>query len=87
MVRKRATTDLLGELPAGQLPDLKSAEHVNECLSKIVVLLVQGRISPRRAGVLTFRCSQLLRSVSAMQRQGTEPEIIIDMDRPAREPS
>ena len=83
--------DLFGELSAGQLPDLKSAEHVNECLSKIVVLLAQGRISPRRAGVLTFSCSHLLRTVSAMQREGQEPQIIIDMERPEyppeREPS
>src|SRR5215472_16525697 len=79
--------DLFGELPVGQLPDLKGAEQVNECLSKTVVLLAQGRISPRRAAVLTFSCSQLLRSVSAMQRLGAEPEIILNMRPPERDPA
>src|SRR5262249_29670961 len=79
--------DLLGELPAGQLRDLKSPEHVNECLSKILVLLAHGHISPRPAGVLTFSCSQLLRSVSAMQREeDNEPRFIVDMRLPERDP-
>ena len=75
--------ELFGELPVGTPPDLTNAKQVNDCLSKAVVLLARGRISPRRAAVLTFSCSQLLRSVAAMQREEDNlPQVIVDMRRP-----
>jgi hypothetical protein len=81
------SAELFGDLSAGQLPDLKSAEQVNQCLSKTVVLLAQGRVSPRRAAVLTFTCSQLLRSGTAMHREEDNlPSIILNMQQPELHP-
>jgi hypothetical protein len=81
------SAELFGDLSAGQLPDLKSAEQVNQCLSKTVVLLAQGRVSPRRAAVLTFTCSQLLRSGTAMHwEEDNLPSIILNMQQPELHP-
>lgn len=48
-------------------------------LSRIVLFLAQGRISPRRAAVMTFEGSLLVRCVTAMDRA---PNFIFDLPRP-----
>src|SRR6266850_8274774 len=44
----------------GQLDDLQSAEQINQFLAKLLILVVQNRISARRAAVLTYITNQLL---------------------------
>jgi len=76
--------ELFPNLPEDELPDLSQAGHLNELLCRIVVLLAEGRISPRRAAVMTFAGSLLLRSVVVMDRQDSEnqmPRIIFDRPR------
>jgi hypothetical protein len=77
------STELFPDLPEDKLPDLTTADHINELLSRIVVLLAQGRISARRAAVMTFGGSLLLRSVVVMDRASSEelPRITFDLPR------
>jgi len=49
---------LLGEKPTG----LHTVEEINDLLYNVIRLLAQNHISPRRATVLTYACSLLLRS-------------------------
>jgi hypothetical protein len=71
-LQQRDLANLLDELfpglPGNELPDLTQASQLNLLLSRIVVLLAEGRISPRRAAVMTFASSLLLRSVVVMDR-------------------
>jgi hypothetical protein len=53
----------------GQLDDLQSAEQINQVLAKLLVLVVQNRISARRAAVLTYITNQLLYSLVAIKRE------------------
>ena len=54
---------------AVQLDDLQSADQINQFLAKLLILVVQNRISPRRAAVLTYITNQLLHSLVAIKRQ------------------
>ena len=45
----------------------QTVEGINFALGDLFVLLAQGRISPRRAAVLTFTASQLLRTLVLMR--------------------
>ena len=69
------------------LDDLSSPEQINTFLSRLLLLLAQDKISARRAAVLTYIASQLLRSVHTMiaeeKRGGT---IILDMQHPESAP-
>lgn len=56
------------DLTAG-LTEFTSAEPVNEFLSRLLLLLGQNRISPRRAAVLAYIANQLLRTIAAMDRE------------------
>ena len=80
-LEQRDMADLLGGQPA----EFKTPEQINDLLSKVVLLLAQSRISPRRAAVITYACSLLLRSVVVMDRQSSEddPRIIFDLPRPS----
>jgi hypothetical protein len=71
----------------GQLDDLKSAEQINEFLGKLLILVVQNRISGRRAAVLTYITNQLLHSLVAITRQlDSDPvKLIFDAPRPERD--
>src|SRR6266481_10139658 len=53
----------------GQLDDLQSAEQINQFLAKLLILVVQNRISARRAAVLTYITNQLLHSLVAIKRE------------------
>jgi hypothetical protein len=67
-------TDISGEVfldvPVEVLPDLTVAKNINEMVCRVVVLLAEGRISARRASILIFGASQLLRSIAVMDSQG-----------------
>jgi hypothetical protein len=70
-----------------QLDDLQSAEEINQFLAKLLILVVQNRISVRRAAVLAYITNQLLRTVSIMNKENAEnPQIIVDMPGPERDP-
>jgi hypothetical protein len=70
-----------------QLDDLQSAEEINRFLAKLLILVVQNRISVRRAAVLAYITNQLLRTVSIMNKANTEnPQIIVDMPGPEPDP-
>jgi hypothetical protein len=49
--------DLFGEAPLTKLPALHTPEEISDFLTRVIVLLAQGRITPRRATVLTYASS------------------------------
>jgi hypothetical protein len=74
------TTDLSKQLLVVNQGGYCSTESINAILSNVVELLAKGRISPRRASVITFALSLMLRSVIVVDRQiaNTPPQIIFD---------
>jgi hypothetical protein len=69
-----------------QIDDLQSTEQINQFLAKLLILVVQNRISVRRAAVLAYITNQLLRTVSIMNKENAEnPQIICDMPCPERD--
>jgi hypothetical protein len=84
-VKQPVDVDLSGDF-AAQLVELKSAEQINDFLGKLLILVVQNRISVRRAAVLAYITNQLLRTVSIMNKESNDPpQIIFDMPGPDRE--
>ncbi|MGB2644916.1 MAG: hypothetical protein WBG02_18025 [Candidatus Acidiferrum sp.] len=83
------TTDLSEQLLVVNEGGYCTAESINSILSNVVDLLAQGRISPRRASVITFALSLLLRSVIVQDRQDANapPQFILDAPRPNRDPA
>jgi hypothetical protein len=75
--------DLFGEVPEDELPELQTPEQISDFLARVVVLLAQGRITPRRATVFTYACSFLLRGAIFIDKN-TVPEVIFDDPRPSR---
>lgn len=82
-----AEDDLAATLTSG-LEKFNSPAAVNDFLSRLLLLLSQDRISPRRAAVLAYITNQILRSVYAMEaeaeknREPTKIEYIIGIPRP-----
>jgi hypothetical protein len=72
---------LFGQLPDDELPNLQTPEDVSNFLARVVVLLAEGRITARRATVLTYAGSLLLRSAVVI-KANEKTEIIWDLDRP-----
>jgi hypothetical protein len=72
----------------GNLGDLTSAAAINDFLRRLLTLLAQDRISTRRAAVLAYITSQLLRTVSVINKQAenedkpTHIEYVINVPRP-----
>ncbi|MGB7282033.1 MAG: hypothetical protein WBE13_07225 [Candidatus Acidiferrum sp.] len=81
------TTDLSKKILVVNDGDYGSVDSINSILSNVVELLAQGRISPRRASVITFALSLMLRSVIVQDRQAANahPQIIFDAPRPIRD--
>jgi hypothetical protein len=50
----------------GPLTEFQSASDVNAFLSRLLLLLAQDRVSPRRGAVMAYTCNLLLRSLRAM---------------------
>jgi hypothetical protein len=71
--------DSSANLTAG-LTEFTSAEPVNEFLSRLLLLLGQNRISPRRAAVLAYIATQILRTIAAMDSED-ERGLSSPMDR------
>jgi hypothetical protein len=72
-------SDSSADLTAG-LTEFTSAEPVNEFLSRLLLLLGQNRISPRRAAVLAYIATQILRTIAAMDSED-ERGLSSPMDR------
>ena len=89
---RREAADL-STILAGGLDQFKSPAAINDFLSRLLLLLSQNRISPRRAAVLAYITNQLLRTVSAMEQEAAtarDPKnrplnIIWNIPRPPRE--
>ena len=64
------------------LDDFTSPSQINDLLSRLLLLLAQDKISTRRAAVLTYIASQLLRTITAIEKEPVE--IIFDAPRPYR---
>ncbi len=76
--------DLYAEIFAADRGVLDTPENINAMLSNIVTLVARGRISTRRAAVITYALSLILRSVVVMDRKAanTPPEITWGSYRP-----
>jgi len=84
-VQQPVDVDLSADF-AAQLAELKSAEQISDFLGKLLVLVVQNRISVRRAAVLAYITNHLLRTVSIMNKESEDnPQIIFDMPGPERD--
>lgn len=82
------STNLCLDLFDSHRGGLDSTQGINTVLTNVVILLAQGRLSPRRASVITFALSLMLRSVVVMDREAAskDPEIIWDAPRPQHDP-
>ena len=79
------SADVSVELFGEGTPSFESFEEINSVLKNLVVLVAQGRISARRAGVITYSLSFILRGLQAIDKKADDdpPEIIIDIDSAA----
>jgi hypothetical protein len=81
--------DLADEVLATKDGAYQTTDDINAILSNVVTLVAQGRISPRRAAVITFALSLMLRSVVVMDRRFANSPAEINLDnapRPIRDP-
>lgn len=81
----------LASLTVG-LSEFKSAVPINIFLARLLLLLAEQRVSPRRAAVLAYITNQLLRTLPALDREANPHpgparplNIIWDMPCPDRE--
>ncbi len=86
-----AVIDLSTDLALG-VEQFTSASQINQLLSKLLVLLAQDRISPRRGAVIAFVSSLLLRTLPAIDREEHPkpdeddiPEVVWDIPDPTPE--
>jgi hypothetical protein len=74
----------------GDVQEFRSAADINHSLGELYKLQARNKITPRRAAVMAYTCSLLLRTLPAValetNSQGEEHQrIIIDMPRPDRD--
>jgi hypothetical protein len=88
------SADLTAALASGRDHSFQSAECINDSLGKLFTLLAADRISPRRAAVLAYIGSLLLRSLPAIEKENApadpknaRPTIIWDIPGFPREPT
>ena len=73
----RHTNDLLSRLQiedlrallAGDTSEFKTADEINDFLSRLLLRLSEGRVPPRRGAVLAYVCNLLLRTLPAIKRE------------------
>jgi len=77
------------------LAELKSPQALNDFLSRLLLLLAQNKISPRRAAVLGYITNQLLRTIHAIDQkaqqakrdeENAEVQVNVDIGRPTWNP-
>ena len=72
------------------LDQFRSVAELHDFLSRLLLLVAQNKISPRRAAVLAYITNQLLRTIHTMESDAAaavkkQPvQIIIDVERPGR---
>ena len=78
--------DLHDDLFAGDQPVLETAGDINGVLCNLVTMVAKGRISSRRAAVISYALSLILRTVVVIDRKiaNTPPQILWDAPRPNR---
>jgi hypothetical protein len=82
--------NLSADLTAG-LSEFTTAEPINQFLSRLLLLLAEDRIPPRRGAVMAYTANLLLRSVTVMHHDAERAEnkrpvnIIWDIPGPAHE--
>jgi hypothetical protein len=73
----------------GNVEEFRSAADINHSLGELYKLQARNKITPRRAAVMAFTCSLLLRTLPAIEREANQhddgPRIIIDMPEPDRD--
>ena len=81
-----------GDLSDDLLPghtEFSSAEDLREFLSRLLILMTKGRVSPRRAAVLAYITNQLLHSHRAVLKEeeldNNSQQILFDLPRPERD--
>jgi hypothetical protein len=79
-----AVADLSVELFGEAVPTFQSAEEINATLCHLVVLLAQGRISSRRAAVITHALSLILRGVLVIDRKASDAPVKLEWSGPWR---
>jgi hypothetical protein len=90
--KHRHAADLSVVLAAGREKTFQSAEGINRSLAELFTLLAKDRVSPRRAAVLAYIGSLLLRTLPAIEKEhapadpkNSRPTIIWDLPRPSHE--
>ena len=88
---QREPADTAASLTA-DLKEFRSAIPINDFLARLLLLLAENKISPRRAAVLAYITNQLLRTLPAIDRElnpkedpNQPPEIVWDMPGPKRD--
>lgn len=78
------STNIALDLLDSQMRALDSTHAINIVLTNVVIMLAQGRISPRRASVITFALRLMLRSVLVQDREAANgpPQITWGSFRP-----
>lgn len=63
-------------------PTFQSAEEINATLTNLVILVARGRLSPRRASVITYALSFILRGLQVTDKKaaGDPTEFVMDID-------
>lgn len=75
------------ELFGPGVPSFGSVEEINSVLTRVVILVAQGRLSSRRAGVIVYALSFVLRGLQVIEKRPYEPpsEFVMDIPDAARD--
>src|SRR5579862_5533886 len=65
LIENESGADAAEELMEG-IAAMNSADHVRVVLSRLIELVAENRITPRRASIITFICGQILRSLASL---------------------
>ena len=91
-IKKQRRSAGLAAVLTGDNDSFHSAEGIHHSLAQFFTLLAEDRISPRRAAVLAYVGSLLLRTLPAMEKEQTPKEtrpgpmkIVWDLPSPPRE--
>ena len=76
------TCDLSTDLFGSAAPGFQSPEEINSALTNLVILVARGRLSPRRASVITYALSFILRGLQVIDKKaaGDPVEFVMDID-------
>jgi len=81
--RADLSPDLFGEV----VPAFRSAEEINATLAHLVVLVAQGRISSRRAAIITYALSLILRGVLVIDKKAADAPSQLEWSDPSWRPA